>query len=49
MSVEHFIDGPGRGTLVIVPGDRADIVLASLAASLFPSLPAVADRPHRRL
>jgi phosphate acetyltransferase len=42
MSVEHFIDDLVDGTLVIVPGDRADIVLASLAASVFPALPAVA-------
>lgn len=42
MSVDHFIDDLVDGTLVIVPGDRADIVLASLAASLFPALPAVA-------
>jgi phosphate acetyltransferase len=42
MSVEHFIDDVVDGSLVIVPGDRADIMLASLAASLFPSLPAVA-------
>lgn len=42
MSVEHFIEDVADGSLVIVPGDRADIMLASLAASLFPSLPAVA-------
>jgi phosphate acetyltransferase len=42
MSVEHFIDDLGEGTLVIVPGDRADIMLASLATSLFTSVPAVA-------
>jgi len=42
MSVEHFIDDLVEGTLVIVPGDRADIMLASLAASLFTSVPAVA-------
>lgn len=42
MSVEHFIDDLVEGTLVIVPGDRADIVLASLAASLLAPLPAVA-------
>lgn len=41
MSVEHFIDDLADGTLVIVPGDRADIVLASLASALLPSLPAV--------
>ena len=42
MSVEHFIDDLLDGMLVIVPGDRADIVLASLAAGLFASLPAIA-------
>lgn len=42
MSVEHFIDDLVEGTLVIVPSDRADIVLASLAAGLFTSVPAVA-------
>lgn len=41
-SVEHFIDELVDGTLVIVPGDRADIALASLASTLHPSLPAVA-------
>jgi phosphate acetyltransferase len=33
MSIEHFFDDLPDGTLVIVPGDRADIVLASLAAA----------------
>jgi phosphate acetyltransferase len=42
MSVEHFLDDLVDGTLVIVPGDRADIVLASMAASRVPALPAVA-------
>jgi phosphate acetyltransferase len=42
MSVEHFLADLVEGTLVIVPGDRADILLASLASTLFPSLPAVA-------
>jgi phosphate acetyltransferase len=42
MSVEHFIDDLVDGTLVIVPGDRADIVLAALASTMFSSLPAVA-------
>jgi phosphate acetyltransferase len=41
MTVEHFLEDLVDGTLVIVPGDRADIVLASLAASRFSSLPAV--------
>lgn len=42
MSVEHFIEDLAHGTLVIVPGDRADILLASLASAQFASLPAVA-------
>jgi phosphate acetyltransferase len=42
MSVEHFIEDLVAGTLVIVPGDRADILLASLLASRFPTMPAVA-------
>jgi len=31
MSVEHFIDDLVEGTLVVVPGDRPDILVASLA------------------
>jgi len=42
MSVEHFLDDLVDGTLVVVPGDRADIMLASLAASQSRALPAVA-------
>jgi phosphate acetyltransferase len=42
MSVEHFVDDLVEGMLVIVPGDRADIALASLASGLLPSLPAIA-------
>ncbi len=38
MSVEHFLDSLVDGTLVIVPGDRADIVLGSIAMSLFGGL-----------
>ena len=41
MSVEHFLDDLADGTLVVVPGDRADIILASLAASQSRALPAV--------
>ena len=33
MSVAHFIEDLADGTLVIAPGDRADIVVASLAVS----------------
>ncbi len=42
MTVEHFLEDLVDGTLVLVPGDRGDIVLASLAGSMFPSLPSVA-------
>jgi phosphate acetyltransferase len=42
MSVEHFIADLVDGTLVIVPGDRADILVAALAANLLPDVPAVA-------
>jgi len=42
MSVEHFIDDLVEGMLVIVPGDRGDIMLASLTASLLAGVPAVA-------
>ncbi len=38
MSVEHFVADLVPGTLVIVPGDRADILLATLA----PGIPAIA-------
>ena len=41
MSVEHFVDDLEDGTLVIVPGDRADILVASLASALSPAVPAV--------
>jgi phosphate acetyltransferase len=40
-SVEHFLEGLVDGTLVIVPPDRSDIVLASIASTLVPSVPAV--------
>jgi phosphate acetyltransferase len=42
MSVEHFLEDLADGTLVIVPGDRADILVASLAATHSKDLPAVA-------
>ena len=41
MGVEHFIADLVEGTLVIVPGDRADILVASLASTLTPEVPAV--------
>ena len=42
MSVEHFLADLVDGTLVIVPGDRADILAACLAAAGAPDVPAVA-------
>ncbi|MBA3364407.1 MAG: phosphate acetyltransferase [Actinobacteria bacterium] len=42
MSVEHFVDHLVEGTLVIVPGDRSDILLACLASVTSPVIPAVA-------
>src|SRR5438132_12742889 len=42
MSVEHFIDDLVEGTLVVVPGDRPDILVASLASSVSPAIPTVA-------
>lgn len=42
MSVEHFIDDLREGTLVIVPGDRPDILVASITSTLSSAFPAVA-------
>ena len=42
MSVEHFLRDLTEGTLVIVPGDRPDIIVASLASTVSGELPAVA-------
>jgi phosphate acetyltransferase len=41
MSVEHFLDDLVAGTLVIVPGDRPDILVASLASTISPAIPSV--------
>jgi phosphate acetyltransferase len=41
MSAEHFIEDLVDGTLVIVPADRSDILVACLACTLSPSFPAV--------
>jgi phosphate acetyltransferase len=41
MSAEHFIEDLLDGTLVVVPADRSDIVVACLASTLSPSFPAV--------
>ena len=42
MSVEHFVRDLSEGALVIVPGDRPDIVVAALASTLSGELPTVA-------
>ncbi len=42
MSVEHFVDDLVEGTLVVVPGDRPDILVASLASTVSPAIPTVA-------
>ncbi|MDZ7828701.1 MAG: phosphate acetyltransferase [Halofilum sp. (in: g-proteobacteria)] len=42
MEVHHFLDYVEEGSLVIVPGDRSDIVLASLASRLSSAYPDIA-------
>jgi len=42
MSVEHFIQDLVDGTLVIVPGDRPDILVASITSTLSSAFPSVA-------
>ncbi len=42
MSVEHFIEDLVDGTLVVVPADRPDILVASLASMVSPEIPTVA-------
>lgn len=42
MEVHHFLDYVTEGGLVIVPGDRSDIVLASLASRLSSAYPDIA-------
>ncbi|HEY1357708.1 MAG TPA: phosphate acetyltransferase [Thermoleophilaceae bacterium] len=42
MSVEHFIDDLEEGTLVIVPGDRPDVLIASVISTLSSRFPTVA-------
>lgn len=39
MNVEHFLTLLGDGSLVITPGDRADILVATLASSLSSEFP----------
>ena len=42
MSVEHFIDALIENALVIVPGDRPDILVATIASTVSPEIPSVA-------
>lgn len=42
MEVHHFLDYVEEGSLVIVPGDRSDIILASLASRLSSAYPDIA-------
>jgi phosphate acetyltransferase len=42
VGVEHFVGRLVDGTLVIVPGDRPDILLATLATTVSPAVPTVA-------
>jgi phosphate acetyltransferase len=42
MSTEHFLDDLVDGTLVVAAADRPDILVASLAAALTPTMPTVA-------
>ncbi|MFJ5956408.1 phosphate acetyltransferase [Paenarthrobacter sp. NPDC092416] len=39
MNVENFLQGLEPGDLVLVPGDRADVVMACMASALSPELP----------
>jgi phosphate acetyltransferase len=39
MTFPHFLDHAADGDLVIVPGDRADVILASIAAAVSESAP----------
>jgi phosphate acetyltransferase len=42
MNCDHFLDHLAEGDLVITPGDRADIILASMGAALSDTLPNIA-------
>jgi phosphate acetyltransferase len=42
MNVEHFVEHLVEGALVIVPGDRPDILAATLASTISREMPAVA-------
>ena len=49
MNVGNFLNVLDDGALVIVPGDRADVMVACLASSFSPGVPgAVRADPHRR-
>ena len=39
MNLPHFLDYIGDGTLVITPGDRSDVILGSLAATVSETYP----------
>jgi phosphate acetyltransferase len=41
MSVEHFMDVLIENALVIVPGDRPDILVATIASTVSPEIPSV--------
>jgi phosphate acetyltransferase len=41
MSVDHFVESLVDGALVIVPGDRPDILVATLASTVSPEIPTV--------
>ncbi|MDX1609590.1 MAG: phosphate acetyltransferase [Halofilum sp. (in: g-proteobacteria)] len=42
MEVHHFLDYVEEGSLVVVPGDRSDVILASLASRLSSNYPDIA-------
>jgi phosphate acetyltransferase len=42
MNVDHFVEHLVEGALVIVPGDRPDILAATLASTVSPEMPSVA-------
>ncbi len=42
MNIPHFMDRVADGDLVITPGDRADVILASMAAALSDTSPSIA-------
>jgi phosphate acetyltransferase len=42
MKVPNFLDHIGEGSLIITPGDRADIIVAGMAASFSTSYPQIA-------